>query len=693
MSDFNRPVYVKKKNRKRQRTERLHGAFTGGFSAGHFNTVGSKSGWKPSNFEEVETEEDNDGNEEGFFSSNLSSSSSASKCRRRRLMQRPEDFMDEEDANEWGGPMKVNQSFQTNIAQSNNIGVKNTANDEKSIKDSSSLRKLLHANKKSSTSKRDSVGKQLLKVLGWREHIKENDSKSYAYVSLDKDEKTLDGSLLSSKRLKRIEMQLSSRKHEVIPAPKTDTYGMGYEPYKNAPEFKAHREMRKQRAQQRARAAASSTGDKRMNVYSIDDLNDDCDDDTGPVTKVSQKKNEHKDVLAYETMEDFIGTQTVGGFALHDDDDQVYDTSVGHSASLFNKGEKSKINLGDYHNEAYEGSDSDVEEGDYLLNQFDRNKKIQKALKHNEKGTSRMNAFAGALNAWASEGKENVNIKAVTSDGEALLDGFDLGGSNSDTMKRHPGPEVPANYEVKRHHFSHEDAISTLKELSSMKREAIETKRAEKERSNEPIAGKAFASLSSALKNRFTKSTKTEDKLTNSRAEINPRNVKVSRTTKSWQPSHLLLKRFNVSSTFTKNDQNAQTTNAKALGLSKEENFFQKDVLGQLKLPSNFNNDQNSALGNNTLAAEKIDTERPSYELMKSIFEPSSDEDDLEEEITNNFTEHNGSDDKKIGNDVEPTDVHDVQITSSSKKKRKKSSSKFEKMKKKLKKQKKKSKD
>lgn len=31
-------------------TKRLHGAFEGGFSAGYFNTVGSKEGWKPSEF-------------------------------------------------------------------------------------------------------------------------------------------------------------------------------------------------------------------------------------------------------------------------------------------------------------------------------------------------------------------------------------------------------------------------------------------------------------------------------------------------------------------------------------------------------------------------------------------------------------------------------------------------------------------
>jgi G patch domain-containing protein 1 len=29
---------------------RFHGAFTGGFSAGYWNTVGSKEGWTPSTF-------------------------------------------------------------------------------------------------------------------------------------------------------------------------------------------------------------------------------------------------------------------------------------------------------------------------------------------------------------------------------------------------------------------------------------------------------------------------------------------------------------------------------------------------------------------------------------------------------------------------------------------------------------------
>ncbi|OOG00989.1 hypothetical protein ASPCADRAFT_202841 [Aspergillus carbonarius ITEM 5010] len=57
--------------------KRLHGAFTGGFSAGYFNTVGSKEGWTPATF--------------------VSSRQNRAKEVRQ---QRPEDFMDEEDVRE-----------------------------------------------------------------------------------------------------------------------------------------------------------------------------------------------------------------------------------------------------------------------------------------------------------------------------------------------------------------------------------------------------------------------------------------------------------------------------------------------------------------------------------------------------------------------------------------------------------------
>ncbi|EDV40227.1 uncharacterized protein Dana_GF10404, isoform A [Drosophila ananassae] len=66
---------VKDENGKR----RFHGAFTGGFSAGFWNTVGSLEGWTPQTFK----------------------SSRAEKATP-RAQQRPEDFMDQEDLGEFG---------------------------------------------------------------------------------------------------------------------------------------------------------------------------------------------------------------------------------------------------------------------------------------------------------------------------------------------------------------------------------------------------------------------------------------------------------------------------------------------------------------------------------------------------------------------------------------------------------------
>ncbi|KAL5612411.1 hypothetical protein BROUX41_000062 [Berkeleyomyces rouxiae] len=59
---------------------RFHGAFTGGWSAGYFNTVGSKEGWKPST-----------------FVSSRTNRSGAIGDQTKGHLQKPEDFMDEED--------------------------------------------------------------------------------------------------------------------------------------------------------------------------------------------------------------------------------------------------------------------------------------------------------------------------------------------------------------------------------------------------------------------------------------------------------------------------------------------------------------------------------------------------------------------------------------------------------------------
>ena len=65
---------------------RFHGAFTGGFSAGHFNTCGSETGWTPSTFVSTRGKE-------------------------RVKRKRPEDFMDNDDDPLLGRSLVTRSSF------------------------------------------------------------------------------------------------------------------------------------------------------------------------------------------------------------------------------------------------------------------------------------------------------------------------------------------------------------------------------------------------------------------------------------------------------------------------------------------------------------------------------------------------------------------------------------------------------
>ncbi|KAK6630967.1 hypothetical protein RUM44_003139 [Polyplax serrata] len=74
-----RPILLEDQTVKdKQGRRRFHGAFTGGFSAGFFNSVGSLQGWRPSSFKSSKSEK------------NIP------------VHQKPEDYMDEEDTGEFG---------------------------------------------------------------------------------------------------------------------------------------------------------------------------------------------------------------------------------------------------------------------------------------------------------------------------------------------------------------------------------------------------------------------------------------------------------------------------------------------------------------------------------------------------------------------------------------------------------------
>ena len=73
-----------------QGRRRFHGAFTGGFSAGYFNTVGSKEGFTPQTFVS---------SRRNRFSTDTDDGGSGKDDRNNQgnSLQKPEDFMDEED--------------------------------------------------------------------------------------------------------------------------------------------------------------------------------------------------------------------------------------------------------------------------------------------------------------------------------------------------------------------------------------------------------------------------------------------------------------------------------------------------------------------------------------------------------------------------------------------------------------------
>ncbi|RBR25924.1 uncharacterized protein FIESC28_01197 [Fusarium coffeatum] len=124
------PVWKQEVRDERGR-KRLHGAFTGGWSAGYFNTVGSKEGWTPSTFV---SSRNNRHKKDGTT----------------QAQQRPEDYMDEEDLADAAEAQKV----QTSQAFAG-LGSGQDA-------DTGGLMGLLRA-------EGDTMGLKLLRRMGWRD--------------------------------------------------------------------------------------------------------------------------------------------------------------------------------------------------------------------------------------------------------------------------------------------------------------------------------------------------------------------------------------------------------------------------------------------------------------------------------------------------------------------------------------------
>ncbi|XP_058639617.1 G patch domain-containing protein 1 isoform X2 [Onychostoma macrolepis] len=136
------PVHEQTVKDEKGRFKRFHGAFTGGFSAGYFNTVGSKEGWAPSTF--VSTRQQKAG----------------------RQNARPEDFMDEEDFSEHGiAPQEIITT--DDFASERKDQLKDKARVVNSLAalipgDPGLLEELI-------APARSSIGVELLRKMGWKD--------------------------------------------------------------------------------------------------------------------------------------------------------------------------------------------------------------------------------------------------------------------------------------------------------------------------------------------------------------------------------------------------------------------------------------------------------------------------------------------------------------------------------------------
>lgn len=170
--------------------QRFHGAFTGGFSAGYYNTVGSKEGFTPKSYYSSRNE------------------------RAAGIAQSITDFMDEEDLRDMdfggrgGSRLQVASDFARRDGRGGAQGSHFGSAEEESLFVPFEL--IRHGP--------DTIGYRLLKVMGWREGRAVGPKR----LALQEDDEKVFSS--SDSKIERFQE-------------KTNTFGLGYDPLNFASEF------------------------------------------------------------------------------------------------------------------------------------------------------------------------------------------------------------------------------------------------------------------------------------------------------------------------------------------------------------------------------------------------------------------------------------------------------------------------
>ena len=557
------------------------------------------------------------------------------------------DIMDEKDEVDLMSPLKVSKAFSASDA---NV----VAASSKKRNRSEALAHLAIFSDVGSSSAptggNSSIGWNLLRVWGYRSRL------GVALVPLsgfDKSDKCLIDSLdknatheakwLATKRLraihlpsvqnnadanaesasKNVDIGVDNKKKAkllVIPPPKINRHGIGYDPFKNAPEFRAFHEQRKRMAEKHGREDTETSVDKtRQHRYLTDDLRgakkpwdtksitdkDDFDDDSVDNQHDARQTNQDSHYAAERNFEHLIGSKASSGFALDDADDANMYDGGDHILPQRNKQDLD----GEMSNYAMEvqspvaSDEEDMEIGSSLFGGHS-NKKSKSTQKDTANGGENL---ADAWSSWGLGADGSGATKAVTQDGKPTLAGFVLGGKflklQSNTGRRWEGPKVPPGYVLKRHVFTAEDIsehnsdnkldrtdfglgleLQAPQHHKQSTRSALPKVLPESEPQKVP-AGKLLAKDGTALnfhavresmKNRFVSGSTSQDSsegvTPDPSADFKGKDEWVNVTISTWMPARLLCKRWGVPIPA---DYKDDISTVKRSG---EEEYFQKTV-------------------------------------------------------------------------------------------------------------------
>ncbi|KAH0934823.1 hypothetical protein HID58_011940 [Brassica napus] len=214
---------------------RFHGAFTGGYSAGYYNTVGSKEGWAPQSF------------------------TSSRKNRAGARQQSISDFLDEDEKAEMEGQsLAASSQFDTfgfTAAEHSRKQAEKEQHERPSAIPGPVHDELI-------APAPESIGVKLLLKMGWRRGHSIKDVRASsdarrearkAFLAFSADENTKESSdslVLETEAETSLGPQFSEdiKFSETTPVyvlnPKLDLHGLGYDPFKHAPEFRENKRSR-----------------------------------------------------------------------------------------------------------------------------------------------------------------------------------------------------------------------------------------------------------------------------------------------------------------------------------------------------------------------------------------------------------------------------------------------------------------